>query len=105
MPDQQDFPFARQIQQRPFPPVSRHTDPATSHEAERKLNRSGRRRGQIAAILERLRRGPATNTELAALSLKYTGRISDLRAQGFDIECRRQQDEGATVYVLTGEPQ
>ncbi|NLX57310.1 MAG: hypothetical protein GXY58_19545 [Planctomycetaceae bacterium] len=41
--------------------------------------------GQNAAILERLKRGPATNRELAAISLKYTSRISDLRAAGYDV--------------------
>ena len=38
-------------------------------------------------ILERLQRGPASNRELAAISLKYTGRISDLRANGYAVEC------------------
>lgn len=42
---------------------------------------------QCRAILDRLRRGPATNAELAGLSLKYTSRLSDLRANGFVIKC------------------
>lgn len=41
--------------------------------------------GQNAAVLDRLKRGPATAAELAALSLKYTSRISDLRAAGYKI--------------------
>lgn len=44
-----------------------------------------RLRGQCLAVLERLRQGPATNRELAAISLKYTGRISDLRKAGHAI--------------------
>lgn len=45
--------------------------------------------GQNAAILEILRAGIATNTELARVSLKYTARISDIRAAGYEIEARR----------------
>ena len=59
-----------------------------------------RLRGQNAAILERLKRGPATNTELAGLSLKYTSRISDIRKAGYQITNRRLEG-GLTVYELT----
>jgi hypothetical protein len=45
--------------------------------------------GQNAAILRRLRQGPATNDELIRISRKYTSRISDLRAFGFVIEATR----------------
>lgn len=49
--------------------------------------------GQNAAILARLRQGPATNRELAEISLKYTSRISDVRAwlenHGESIICKR----------------
>ena len=55
--------------------------------------------GQNLAIMERLQRGPATNRELAQLSLKYTSRISDLRANGNDILADRKQG-GLTVYRL-----
>lgn len=55
--------------------------------------------GQNAAILAELRRGPTTNTALAAISLKYTGRISDLRAAGYTIHCRRLRG-GLSVYEL-----
>ena len=51
--------------------------------------------GQCMAILERLQRGPATNAELAALALKYTSRISDLRKNGYRITAHR--GEGGTV--------
>lgn len=35
--------------------------------------------GQNGRILGRLRQGPATNDELAAIARKYTGRISEIR--------------------------
>jgi hypothetical protein len=40
---------------------------------------------QCLAILDRLEQGDATNRELAALALKYTSRLSDLRAAGYDV--------------------
>lgn len=55
--------------------------------------------GQNAAILERLRRGPATNDELIRISRKYTSRTSDLRKHGFKITCERL-DGGLTPYRL-----
>jgi hypothetical protein len=55
--------------------------------------------GQNAAILERLKQGPATNVELAGISLKYTSRISDLRAAGYRVTCRRGND-GVNTYAL-----
>lgn len=57
--------------------------------------------GQNAAILSRLRQGPATNVELAAISLNYRARISDLRAYGFRIVCTRGVG-GLNVYRLMG---
>lgn len=49
---------------------------------------------QCREILEKLKHGPATNRELSQISLKYTGRISDLRAPGFRIEIvERNQPE------------
>lgn len=56
---------------------------------------------QCRLILERLKLGNATNRELAELSLKYTGRISDLRAAGYDIKVvERNHETGLNVYVL-----
>lgn len=49
--------------------------------------------GQAAAILALLkerRSVGAMNHELAEISLKYTSRISDLRAQGYKVLCERQ---------------
>lgn len=54
---------------------------------------------QTQAIVDRLRSGAATNVELAAISLKYTSRISDARAAGYTIECTRL-DGGLTEYRL-----
>ena len=42
---------------------------------------------QCVAILERLRLGPAMNTELALLALKYTSWVSDMRKAGYRIRC------------------
>lgn len=55
--------------------------------------------GQNAAILNELRKGPKTNSALSVLSLKYTSRISDLRAAGYTITCERRPG-GLTVYTL-----
>ena len=62
---------------------------------------SPRLSSQNAAILARLQRGPATNTELAAIALKYTSRISDLRDAGYDVfVLSRDRMTGVVVYVL-----
>ena len=58
-----------------------------------------RLRGQNATILARLKRGPATNAELAGISLKYTSRISDIRAAGYCVTCERGEN-GLNVYRL-----
>ena len=60
--------------------------------------------GQNERILARLRKGPATNVELAAVSLKYTSRISDIRAHlahatGERIVCRKGAG-GLTTYTI-----
>ena len=58
-----------------------------------------RLRGQNARVLKRLRLGPATNAELSTISLKYTSRVSDLRAMGFEIVCERGRG-GLNSYSL-----
>lgn len=59
--------------------------------------------GQNQAILERLRRGPATNDELARIARKYTSRISDLRAHGYDVRMvEHDHATGITRYQLFG---
>ena len=57
--------------------------------------------GHNLKILERLQRGPATNRELAAISLKYTARVSDLREAGYDVRCVAQdRKSGFALYEL-----
>ena len=56
---------------------------------------------QCGLILERLRLGAATNVELSQLALKYTGRISDLRAAGYKISViQRDHESGLNTYRL-----
>jgi hypothetical protein len=56
---------------------------------------------QCQKILDRLREGVATNRELSALSMKYTSRISDIRASGHTIEVvSRDVRTGLTLYRL-----
>lgn len=56
---------------------------------------------QCQAILAVLQRGRVTNHELAQLSLKYTSRLSDLRAAGHDVRVVTQDRRtGVTVYEL-----
>lgn len=56
---------------------------------------------QCRAILDRLRTGPAANSELAKLALKYTSRISDLRAAGYDVRLvSHDRESGLCVYEL-----
>ena len=40
---------------------------------------------QQAAVLARLRRGPATSVDLNEICFRYGGRIHELRNKGFDI--------------------
>lgn len=54
---------------------------------------------QCALILEMLTLRPHTNDELSRVSRKYTSRISDLRANGYAVECARL-DGGLTMYAL-----
>jgi hypothetical protein len=56
---------------------------------------------QCRDILTLLQRGEQTNRDLAAVSLKYTSRISDLRASGFDIRVSaRNHATGEVIYRL-----
>lgn len=60
--------------------------------------------GQNAAILARLRVGPATNSQLVGLSLNYTARISDVRDwlrnnTGQTITCERHEG-GLSIYRI-----
>lgn len=55
--------------------------------------------GQNATILRMLRESPRTNDELAAISRKYTSRISDIRAAGYCIQATRLKG-GLFLYTL-----
>lgn len=89
--------FSETAPEAPAIPVNASVHPA---EAPRLSN-------QCRLILERLRAngGRATNRELADVSLKYTGRISDLRAAGYVITVvERNHETGLNVYALKGDP-
>jgi hypothetical protein len=58
---------------------------------------------QCQAILDRLKQGPATNSELSTIAIKYTGRISDLRAAGVDVRViDRDRASGRVTYAIAG---
>lgn len=59
-----------------------------------------RRASQAAAVLERLRRGPATARDLmaAANCLQPYQRVAELRAAGYVVECDKSKDPA--VYTL-----
>ena len=82
------------------PPITRMTDPESSHIAATKLIKSGRRVSQKQKILERLQQGPATNTELVKIAINYRARVSDLRLDGYDIICKQNSDNGVTEYYI-----
>ena len=78
-------------------PLFKLCDPRVDRDPQEKPRLSR----QCQAILDRLRLSNATNRELAALSLKYSGRISDLRANGYQVEVVfRDHKTGLTVYQL-----
>lgn len=54
---------------------------------------------QCEKILDRLRRGPATNAELSEIALRFGARLYDLRHDGHTIQCRRLGG-GLTEYRL-----
>ena len=69
--------------------------PFTGTQEHRRLSR------QCEDILARLKQRPTSNHELAAISLKYTSRISDLRAAGYDVAIHsRDYKSGLVVYRL-----
>jgi len=60
---------------------------------------------QCASIVARLQKGPATNTELSSIALRYSARIFELRKAGYQIEIISRDDEsGVCLYSLTKEP-
>jgi len=79
-------------QQPTLSPRDPHTDP----QYEQRLT------GQNKLVLDALRDGPKTNQQLAFFSLKYTSRISDLRAAGYLITAARLGG-GLFLYALNEE--
>jgi hypothetical protein len=54
-------------------------------------------------ILDMLREGPVTNVEIAKVSKNHTARISNIRAEGYDIRCDfLDRKTGLTQYTLVG---
>lgn len=61
---------------------------------------------QCLLVLERLRRGVATNRELAGICLRTGARLYDLRKAGYSITTSQMKDgSGVVFYRLTSEPQ
>jgi hypothetical protein len=81
----------------------RPTEPRDPNVTEPRERR--RLKGQNAAILDRLRQGPATNRELVGMSLKYTSRVSDLRERGCVIHCDEDRATGLNTYRLLYAPE
>jgi hypothetical protein len=64
---------------------------------------------QAVLILERVRRGPMSNTEMSAIAKKYTNRVSEirksLRPHGESLEViRRDAKTGYTLYDIVPWP-
>ena len=58
---------------------------------------------QSLAVLERLRQGPAENTELVLIAQRFGARVHDLRGAGFPVVIlSRDRETGVTVYALEG---
>jgi hypothetical protein len=57
---------------------------------------------QCRKMIERLRQGPATNADFVHMGIfKYTSRISDARAAGYDVRVvSRNHQTGVTLYRL-----
>lgn len=65
------------------------------HEEQQRLS------GQCSRILQRLKEGPVSNAELSTMALKYTSRISDLRAAGYAVEVvSHDRTSGYVTYRL-----
>lgn len=74
------------------PPIR---DPRVTDIEKPRLNR------QAIKILERLRHGESTNSELARIAIRYSARIHDLRRAGYRIEIiSRDRESGLNVYAL-----
>lgn len=75
--------------------VIRVTDNTVDAESKPRLSKKS------LEVLAMLRKGEVTNVELVQIALDYRGRIRDLRAAGFRIECLdKQSKSGVTRYKL-----
>lgn len=69
-----------------------------SGESAKRLSR------QCQAILDRLRQGAVSNTELTTIALRYSARIKELRAAGHRIDIvEADQLTGHRLYQLGGD--
>jgi len=77
-----------------LPPAARRTDPATSHEAEAKVNRSGRRANQTVVAAKMVTHHPGrTCGELAQIGPLTERQLS-----------RRLSDAERTSLIVAGDP-
>ncbi len=68
-------------------------------------NEIPRMSAQNRAVLDALRQRMISNYDLAKIALNYTGRISDLRKYGYDIQARRDDFiSGKVLYTLMSGP-
>lgn len=75
--------------------VIRVTDSTVDADSKPRLSK------KCLEVLEMLRKGEVTNVELVQVALDYRGRIRDLRAAGFQIQCLdKQSKSGVTRYKL-----
>lgn len=77
--------------------------PALFRQQDQSVKDAPRLSAQCHAILKLLVDGPVTNRQLAVVALKYTSRLSDLRAAGHTITCKHLHD-GLTEYRLEANP-
>jgi hypothetical protein len=74
----------------PIEPRDRNVQP----EARPRLSRQSRE------VLERLRKGPASNADLAAITHRFGGRIWDLRKARCVIQTEQDARSGLATYTL-----
>lgn len=62
-----------------------------------------RRDSNYQKVLDRLRRGPATNAELNEICFRYGARIWEMKKNGITID-KKHVGESVYIYILKGEP-
>ena len=76
----------------------------TTDFAGRPARLNNQQQKMIALFSERGGAG-VTTTELAAIALKYSARISELRGLGYDIAIVERNENGVNTYVMVGSPE